>query len=63
MGAAWGLGALLLYPVGIIADHAGLEVALATLSALVLVGFVCATQISRHRVALPLTANVRETAS
>src|SRR5262252_6010799 len=63
MGAAWGLGALLLYPVGNIADHAGLEVALATLSALVLVGFVCATQISSQRVALPLTVDARETAS
>jgi len=63
MGAAWGLGALLLYPIGIIADHAGLEVALGTLSALVLVGFVCATQISRHREPLPLAVEARETAS
>ena len=63
MGAAWGLGALLLYPIGIIADHAGLEVALATLSALVLVGFGCATQISRQRVSSPLGVEARETAS
>ena len=62
MGAAWGLGAILLYPIGIIADHAGLEVALGTLSALVLVGFACATQISRHREPLPLAVEVRETA-
>jgi FSR family fosmidomycin resistance protein-like MFS transporter len=63
MGAAWGLGALLLYPIGIIADHAGLEVALGTLSALVLVGFGCATQISRHREPLALAVEARETAS
>ena len=55
MGAAWGLGAILLYPIGVLADHAGLEVALATLSSLVLVGFGCASQIARHREALPLT--------
>jgi FSR family fosmidomycin resistance protein-like MFS transporter len=54
MGAAWGLGALLLYPIGMLADHAGLEVALATLSSLVVVGFACATQIARAHVALPV---------
>jgi FSR family fosmidomycin resistance protein-like MFS transporter len=54
MGAAWGLGALLLYPIGILADHAGLQVALATLSGLVLVGFGCASQIGRQRVDIPL---------
>jgi len=62
MGAAWGLGALLLYPIGILADHAGLEVALATLSGLVLVGFTCASQISRHRESLPVAVEVQETA-
>ena len=62
MGAAWGLGAILLFPIGILADHAGLEVALATLSALVIVGFVCATQISRHPEALPLAVEAGETA-
>ena len=46
MGAAWGLGALLLYPIGALADHAGLEAALAALSSLILVGFVCATRIA-----------------
>jgi hypothetical protein len=62
MGAAWGLGAILLFPIGILADHAGLEAALATLSALVIVGFVCATQISRHPEALPLAVEAGETA-
>src|SRR5262249_25597495 len=41
MGAAWGLGAIILYPIGALADHAGLEVALAALSSLILVGFTC----------------------
>jgi len=53
MGAAWGLGALVLYPIGVIADHAGLEPALAALSSLVLVGFVCSTQIASRPVAMP----------
>src|SRR5262249_14144789 len=53
MGAAWGLGALILYPVGMLADHAGLEIALATLSSLILVGFTCATQIARHAEPVP----------
>jgi FSR family fosmidomycin resistance protein-like MFS transporter len=45
MGAAWGLGALLLYPVGALADRFGLERALMVLASLILVGFVCATGI------------------
>jgi FSR family fosmidomycin resistance protein-like MFS transporter len=48
MGAAWGLGALLLYPIGAIADHRGLEQALMTLSSLILVGFACATQLHQR---------------
>jgi FSR family fosmidomycin resistance protein-like MFS transporter len=63
MGAAWGLGALLLYPIGIVADHAGLEVALGALSSLVLVGFLCATQISGQRETVAIAVNARETAS
>jgi len=53
MGAAWGLGALILYPIGVVADHAGLETALAILSSLILVGFACASQIARSAQALP----------
>ena len=45
MGAAWGLGALLIYPVGAMADRVGLEGALMVLSGLIIVGFSCATQI------------------
>ena len=63
MGAAWGLGAILLYPIGMLADHAGLQVALATLSSLVLVGFACASQIGRQHEPLPLAVEARETAS
>jgi FSR family fosmidomycin resistance protein-like MFS transporter len=45
MGAAWGLGALLLYPIGAIADRWGLEPALMALSSLIVIGFACATQL------------------
>ena len=41
MGAAWGLGALLIYPIGAMADQVGLERALMALSSLILVGFAC----------------------
>jgi len=43
MGAAWGLGSLLIGPVGAFADHAGLTGALVILSLLLLVGFACAS--------------------
>jgi len=46
MGAAWGLGALLIYPIGAMADQVGLERALMALSSLILVGFVCSTRIA-----------------
>ncbi len=42
MGAAWGLGALLIGPVGLIADHLGLKSALLVLSAMLGVGLACA---------------------
>ena len=60
MGAAWGVGALILYPIGIVADHAGLQVALATLSSLILVGFACASQIARHHEPLPAPVGAQE---
>ncbi len=43
MGAAWGLGALLIGPIGAFADHAGLTRALMLLSLLLVVGFACAS--------------------
>jgi FSR family fosmidomycin resistance protein-like MFS transporter len=42
MGAAWGVGALLVGPIGALADHAGLRVALMALSGLILPGLVLA---------------------
>jgi hypothetical protein len=42
MGAAWGLGALLMGPIGALADHAGLDVGLRALSSLLVAGFACA---------------------
>jgi len=42
MGAAWGLGALLIGPTGAIADAHGLRVALACLASLLAAGFACA---------------------
>lgn len=43
MGAAWGLGSLLIGPVGALADHYGLPRALMVLSLLLAVGFACAS--------------------
>ncbi len=47
MGAAWGVGALLIGPIGALADHRGLPLALATLTALLLVGLACAVSLPR----------------
>jgi FSR family fosmidomycin resistance protein-like MFS transporter len=51
MGAAWGLGALLVYPIGVLADRFGLDRALMLLSSLLVVGFLCATRIGPRRTA------------
>ena len=42
MGAAWGVGALLMGPIGALADHSGLEVGLRALSLMLVAGFACA---------------------
>src|SRR6185503_6989510 len=42
MGAAWGVGALLIGPIGALADVHGIPFALGCLAALLLLGFVCA---------------------
>ena len=47
MGAAWGVGALLIGPIGALADHAGLNTALMVLSSLTVVGMLCAIQLPR----------------
>jgi FSR family fosmidomycin resistance protein-like MFS transporter len=56
MGAAWGVGALLIGPVGALGDRAGLQPALAALAALLAVGFACAMalpDVRRHAGATP----------
>jgi MFS transporter, FSR family, fosmidomycin resistance protein len=47
MGAAWGVGALLIGPIGALADHRGLMTALTVLSALLPFGLVCALRFPR----------------
>ena len=49
MGAAWGVGALLVAPVGMLADAYGIVVALAALTAFLLVGLVCALALPSPR--------------
>ncbi len=55
MGAAWGLGALLIYPIGAFADRVGLDRALMVLSGLLVVGSLCSLGIGRraHEVVAP----------
>lgn len=55
MGAAWGLGALVLGPVGALSDRFGLTVGLACLAATTVVGFGCAFALPR--VARPLASS------
>ncbi len=49
MGAAWGLGALLIGPVGAVADHRGLRTALLTLTCLLAAGLACALSLPNLR--------------
>jgi FSR family fosmidomycin resistance protein-like MFS transporter len=49
MGAAWGVGALLVGPVGALADAHGLRAALAALSGMLLVGLACAAALPNLR--------------
>jgi FSR family fosmidomycin resistance protein-like MFS transporter len=48
MGAAWGVGALLIGPVGALADQRGLEWALRCLASLLIAGLVCALALPRR---------------
>jgi FSR family fosmidomycin resistance protein-like MFS transporter len=53
MGAAWGVGALLIGPIGALADARGLHAALLTLAGLLAVGLLCALalpDVRRHAV-------------
>ena len=45
MGAAWGVGAMLIGPIGALADHQGLHVALGSLCGILLLGLVCAVML------------------
>jgi FSR family fosmidomycin resistance protein-like MFS transporter len=49
MGAAWGVGALLVAPVGVLADAFGIVAALAVLTAFLLVGLACAVALPPPR--------------
>ena len=54
MGAAWGMGALLIGPIGALADHYGLHAALAVLSCALLGGLTCAILLPGTRRHAPL---------
>jgi len=57
MGAAWGVGALIVGPVGALADQSGLHTALAALCGMLLLGLVCAVMLPGvHRHAEPAEA-------
>jgi FSR family fosmidomycin resistance protein-like MFS transporter len=47
MGAAWGVGALLISPIGALADHFGLTAALTALACMLAAGFACAAALPR----------------
>jgi len=49
MGAAWGLGALIVSPVGALADRWGLHAALLSLAGMLLVGLTCAALLPAAR--------------
>jgi len=49
MGAAWGVGALLVAPIGALADAFGIVAALATLTGFLLVGLACALALPTPR--------------
>ena len=49
MGAAWGVGALLIGPIGALADHFGLTAALTALACMLAAGLACAMALPRAR--------------
>jgi FSR family fosmidomycin resistance protein-like MFS transporter len=62
MGAAWGVGALLVSPIGALADAFGLRVALATLTALLFVGLAAALALPSPHGRAPFTEAGHEAA-
>jgi len=59
MGAAWGVGALLVAPIGVLADAFGIVAALAALTGFLLVGLVCALALPSPREQMRLAALTR----
>ena len=55
MGAAWGVGALLIGPIGALADHFGLTAALTALACMLAAGFACAAALPRAHAAVAET--------
>jgi hypothetical protein len=49
MGAAWGMGALIVGPIGALADARGIHAALLTLACMPAVGLACAILLLRSR--------------
>jgi hypothetical protein len=49
MGAAWGVGALIIGPIGALADREGIRTALLALGTLLVGGLVCAALLPRRR--------------
>jgi FSR family fosmidomycin resistance protein-like MFS transporter len=65
MGAAWGVGALLIGPIGALADARGLHAALLTLAGLLAVGLMCALalpDVRRHAVPVDMAEPATGTA-
>jgi len=65
MGAAWGVGAMLIGPIGALADHYGLRTALLALACVCAAGFACAAalpDLRRAAVAPPVIPAVDPTA-
>lgn len=58
MGAAWGMGALIIGPIGALGDQAGLHAALGALTVMLFVGLTCATFLAgvRSRALAPAEA-------
>jgi MFS transporter, FSR family, fosmidomycin resistance protein len=54
MGAAWGVGALIIGPIGVLADHRGIHAALTALCGMLVLGFVCASLLPGVRRAGPV---------
>lgn len=59
MGAAWGMGALIIGPIGVLADRSGIHAGLTALSGMLLLGLACAVMLPRIRVRAPVAVEAR----